>query len=797
MTLPSLRRLLAPLICAFLTLGLSGIALADPPSRVARLSYLGGNASFSPGGERDWGRATINRPLVTGDRLWVERGARAELQLGAAAIRVSGSTSLTLLNLDDRTVQVELAQGTLNIRVRKLDRGQVFEIDTPNLAFSIRRPGSYRIEVDPDGEATAVTVRSGQAEVYGEGRAFITAERRSYRFYGSGLRDYETLALLRSDDFDRWTTERDRRWDDSPSRRYVSAELIGYANLDQYGTWRKVPEYGFVWTPRRVSADWAPYRDGHWAWVEPWGWTWVDEAQWGFATSHYGRWAYVDRSWAWVPGPATARPVYAPALVAFVGGGSSGGAGNRTVGWFPLGPHDVYRPSYTASREYFNSVNTSNAVIDRTVVTNLYNNTGANVTYANQQIPGALVAVLAAAFSQSRPVARETVRMSQEAVQSARAIAVAPVAPVQASVVGPTAAPAGARPPERAQARPVVAQVAPPAPPPPFSARQGALAANPGMPLDAAALLALRPAAAAAGPAPTVKVVQAAPPVALPPGGRASGPGQAAPPVAPPAPPFVTGASPAAPPPKTFQTGPGLQSPPPAPSRGQLPEATPPAPRSQPPQAAQPAPPPMAVPGPRSAAPSPAAAPPSAAPPGARPAAPEAASPPPRAEAPRPPVVAPPGPPTVPLPPAPATRATPPPAPAAVPRVAPAPVPPVAPVPPPVVPVPPPVLAPPPARVTPPAPAALPALPVAPAARTAPAVANPPGPPAVLPIPAAPATPPASRPTPPVTPPVVGMPAALPDAAQQRGPGARPGEGRAQGRREPASEAKPEDRRKP
>src|SRR6185369_1695687 len=131
------------------------------PSRVARLAYITGGASFSPGGERDWGRATLNRPLVTGDRLWVERGARAELQLGAAAVRVGGETSITLLNLDDRVAQVQLSQGVLNIRVRRLDRGQVFEVDTPNLAFSIRRPGSYRIEVDPQDDVTTVSVRSG------------------------------------------------------------------------------------------------------------------------------------------------------------------------------------------------------------------------------------------------------------------------------------------------------------------------------------------------------------------------------------------------------------------------------------------------------------------------------------------------------------------------------------------------------------------------------------------------------------------------------------------------------------
>jgi hypothetical protein len=517
MDLRPLRKLITITLLGLLGFVFSGWALADPPSRVARLAYVSGSSSFSPGGEREWVRSVVNRPLVTGDRLWVEAGARAELQLGTAAIRVGGATSVTLLNLDDRVVQVQLTQGTLNIRVRRLDRGHVFEVDTPNLAYLIRRPGSYRIHVDADGTATTVIARSGLAEVYGEGRAFITRERQAYRFFDSGLRDYETFALPAPDAFDRFASERDRRWDNSVSRRYVSPELIGYDDLDQYGTWRKVPDYGFVWMPTRVAADWAPYRDGHWTWVEPWGWTWVDDTPWGFAPSHYGRWARFDSGWGWVPGPVAARPVYAPALVVFVGGGnlriSGSSGGNGAVGWFPLGPREVYRPSYAVSREYFTSVNTSNTVIDRSRVTNVYNTTNVtNVTYVNQQVPGAVVAMLAAAFAQSRPVAKESVRVTREMAVSAPAIAVAPVAPVHTSIVG-GAAPSS-KPPEAAQARPVVAQAAPPPPPVPFASKRSALAANAGKPLDAAAVAALKPAAPAA--APTVKVVTPAQPVALP-----------------------------------------------------------------------------------------------------------------------------------------------------------------------------------------------------------------------------------------------------------------------------------------
>ncbi|TMH13461.1 MAG: hypothetical protein E6H65_02995 [Betaproteobacteria bacterium] len=520
MNRPSLRQLVAFLLFALFGFALSGWAQADPPSRVARLSYISGSISFSPGGENDWVRAIVNRPLITGDRLWADAAARAELQLGGAAVRLGANTSVSLLNLDDRVAQLQLAQGTLNIRVRALDHDHIFEVDTPNLAYVIRRPGNYRVHVDPDGTSTLVTVRFGQAEVFGEGRAFVIDEGSSYRFYGRDLRDYETFALGPTDEFDRWAADRDRRWERSVSARYVSRDLIGYEDLDEFGSWRYVEGYGNVWMPTRVAADWAPYRDGHWAWVEPWGWTWIDDAPWGFAPSHYGRWARFGSSWGWVPGPVAARPVYAPALVAFVGGSNfkvSISVGNvGAIAWFPLGPREVYRPSYAVSREYFTSVNTSNTSVSSTNITNVYSATNVtNVTYVNQQVPGAVIAVPTTAFTESKPVAKEAVRVSKETVASTPVVAIAPIAPAHASVLGAAATAPSSKPPEAVITRAVVAKAAPPPAPVSFAAKQTALAANAGKPLDTAAVAALKPAAPA--PAPAVKVVTAAaPPVALP-----------------------------------------------------------------------------------------------------------------------------------------------------------------------------------------------------------------------------------------------------------------------------------------
>ena len=540
MNMQTIRRP-AALMLGCLALIWSGLASAEPPSRAARLGFISGTVSFSPASQTDWVQAAINRPLTTGDRLWADASSRAELQVGGAALRLGAGTSVTLLNLDDRIAQVQLSQGTLKIRVRHLAPEQSFEVDTPNLAFTIRRPGDYRIDVDANDDATAVSVQNGEAEVYGEGASYAVTPRQSYRFYGTGLSDYDALPARRDDDLDRWARDRDRRADTSPSARYVSREVVGYEDLDANGSWRADPTYGSVWTPTRVAAGWTPYHDGHWAWVDPWGWTWVDDASWGFAVSHYGRWANFNGIWGWVPGPPRERAVYAPALVAFVGGKnfqvsvSVGSAVAAAVGWFPLAPREVYQPSYPVSRGYFDNINRSNAVIAPTTITNVYNTTNVTNTtivnnttnivktvYVNQQVRGAVVAVPAQAFAQSQSVARAAMPLSREAALSAPVAHVATVAPVQQSVHG-GAPVAMAKPPARELA--VVAHTAPPPAPVPFAEQQKHLAANPGKPIDEAQRVQLKP-AVVPGPEAKVSVIAAAraPAPAAPPPAAAPAP---------------------------------------------------------------------------------------------------------------------------------------------------------------------------------------------------------------------------------------------------------------------------------
>jgi hypothetical protein len=471
----------------------------DPPSRVARLGYMQGSISFQPAGESEWVEAARNRPLTTGDQIWSDRDSRAELSLGAAVIDLNSNTGITFLNLDDHTVQIQLSSGSISVRVRHMDSDDVYEIDTPNQALSIFEPGRYRVQASDDGTYTVVSIREGEGESTGNGQTFTLHHGQRWTFEGTDRLNAQVDELGDPDDFDNWANFRDHRYEESQSARYVSHDVVGYEDLDDNGDWRPDPGYGNVWYPH-VAEGWAPYREGHWGWIEPWGWTWVDEEPWGYAPFHYGRWVSIRGRWGWVPGPPEVRPVYAPALVVFVGGG--GGFGGN-MGWFPLGPREVYVPSYRVSPGYVNRVNVSNTTVNVTQVTNVYNTTIINkttvinnVTYANRNVSGAVTAVPQQAFSSGQPVARAAVVVNARDIASASVNARATVAPTSSSVMGVRSNTTirVAAPPAAVASRAVVAKAAAPPPPVPFAARQQALAANPGQPIARQEMQRLRPA---------------------------------------------------------------------------------------------------------------------------------------------------------------------------------------------------------------------------------------------------------------------------------------------------------------
>ncbi len=444
----------------------------DPPSRVARLNYAQGSVSFQPGGEGDWVTAVPNRPLTTGDNLWTDQDARAEFHVGSTAVRLAPETSMTVLNLDDRSMQLRLSEGTLILRVRHLDDGDLVEVDTPNLAFNLQRTGEYRVDVDSAGNVTNVNVMSGRGEVTGGGYSYNVVAGQSARFSGTDQLSYDIATLPTADDFDNWAFDRDHREDGAESANYVSPEMTGYEDLDDYGRWEYVGGYGTVWVPSNVANDWAPYRDGHWAYISPWGWTWVDDEPWGFAPFHYGRWAYAGSRWCWVPGPVAVRPVYAPALVAFVGGVGISIGGGPGVGWFPLAPGEVYVPYYRGSRGYVERVNITNTVVNVTRVTNVYNERDVTrITYVNQRVNNGVTLVSRDTFVNARPVSRNLGRFDARQLADVRVERNVNVQPIRASVLG-SGAPARFRPPQAIVNRQVVATQRPAPPRQPFDQRQ-------------------------------------------------------------------------------------------------------------------------------------------------------------------------------------------------------------------------------------------------------------------------------------------------------------------------------------
>lgn len=448
LTIMTLKIRFAALLLAFCAVS----AYADPPARTGRLNYVHGTVSLAPGDAPDaWAVAPLNRPLTAGDRLWADQDGYAEFHVGSTAVRLAPRSNVDVLTLDDDTLQLRLAQGDINVRVRDVANDTI-EIDTPNGAVLLERAGSYRVSSAANGEATNVIVHAGRVQVLAQSGSFAVSDGQHVTLRGPEGAPSDLVAADQ-DAFDRWCAELDRREDRIAATEYVSPAMTGYEDLDAYGAWRTMPEYGAVWVPR-VAAGWAPYRHGHWVWIAPWGWTWVDDAPWGFAPFHYGRWVWLNNYWAWAPGPRIARPVYAPALVAFVGGSQwsvSIGSG-PAVGWFPLGWREPYFPWYRASHTYVREVNITQV---RNIA--IYNNV-TRVNYANQTLPQAVTVVRKEAFVSARPVAHSRIELRSTQATHAPIVRTLPAEPVASSFA---ARRTETRPPQAAIQREVFATRAP------------------------------------------------------------------------------------------------------------------------------------------------------------------------------------------------------------------------------------------------------------------------------------------------------------------------------------------------
>jgi hypothetical protein len=459
----------------------------DPPDRVARLAVLQGSVFFQPSGDTSassWSDASINYPLTSGDRLYADQGGRAELQVGDCTLRINGVADLTVATLTDDFLQLSLAQGRLQVSVYDLSAGDSIEVDTPNGALLLRREGSYRIDVSESGNATTVAVERGLADVIAGDAVQALHGGSALRLDGYDLIRVSSVSPPAPDDFDRWCAERDGALGSSVSAQYVGRDVPGYADLDRYGRWETEPDYGPVWYPTGVIVGWAPYRYGHWVWVDPWGWTWLDDTPWGFVPFHYGRWVWLRSRWAWVPGRWPHRPCYAPALVVFVSVGRVG-----VQAWFPLGPGEPYHPWYHHGPRYRGLVNPGIVVVPtrqvkymnrpRTIVVPI------SVVQRGDPVGRRAVPATGPEATRAQPIAHPRVSPLPRAAGGGQPAARPPTVRRPAVEVQPWRRPTEARPaPAQRPPRRVISRNPPARQALPFPTRERAMRPEPGWPLE-------------------------------------------------------------------------------------------------------------------------------------------------------------------------------------------------------------------------------------------------------------------------------------------------------------------------
>lgn len=450
-----------------LVLGCSLATAADPegPPQTdltpPRLSFIEGQASFWRPGAEDWAPAQVNTPLWPGDALYTDQRANLEIQAGPRAfVRLAERTRLGLVNLESDLLQLQLTAGEVSLDLRSLPAGQAVELDTPNAAFIIEQPGYYRAAIVGD-TAHFITRRGGRATITtADGQSRVIASSEEVVVRGTDAPRVETYVAPEPDAWDRWNYARTDHEIEALSARYVPAGVYGAGALDHYGSWRVVPTYGTVWVPQRVAPGWAPYTTGSWIWDPFYGWTWVDNSPWGWAPFHYGRWVYVNSFWAWAPGPLVARPVYAPALVAFFGLGSGVslrvGIGGPGIAWVPLGWGEPVRPWWRhrgvhgapSWRGWGGPRVVNNVVIHHDTVVNVD-----HIVYQNARVSNAVVAVDESRFGRGPVRGARRARLEPDELDHIHG---APqVKPVPASLVAETGR--AVRPPRAATSRPVVA----------------------------------------------------------------------------------------------------------------------------------------------------------------------------------------------------------------------------------------------------------------------------------------------------------------------------------------------------
>ena len=339
-------------------------ASAVPPSgRVGRVSLLSGKVGFRGLGDTIWTDAQINDPIAGGVSLRTDPQARALIQSGPDTIALAEDTEIATANLNNQVVEITVSRGRIDLDIPRLGKGETVQIDFSRGGIWLLQPGRYDISAGAGDQPPWIAAFTGSARFVGGGADIAINAGDKVLLTGSGAAAVTTEPAS-ADEFAVWCGTHVVEQSRFAAPYFVSPAMTGFDALDAAGIWTADGKFGEAWVPNALPADWAPYRYGHWRWLGPWGWNWIDDRPWGFAPSHYGRWAFFNQHWMWVPGKYSAHPVYAPAVVAFLGtpgvGLSFAEGSGPAVAWFPLAPGEAYWPSYSADLDYIRGLNAGN-----------------------------------------------------------------------------------------------------------------------------------------------------------------------------------------------------------------------------------------------------------------------------------------------------------------------------------------------------------------------------------------------------------------------------------------------------
>jgi hypothetical protein len=330
------------------------------PTRVGCLSLLSGKVWFRAAGAANWLAAEPNFPVATGEAVRTDAQSRATIEIGPHTLDLAPQSEIDIDALNRKLIALSLPQGRLYLHLRRPAADEAVKLAVPGGGVQLSEPGEYDIAAGSQSQPARIAVFAGDARFSGGGADTAIAPGRT-AVITAAKPPAARLEKAAPDDFDAWARAQDYRQAKLVSLAYVSPEMTGYAALDGHGRWHDSTRYGEVWYPDGLPANWAPFRYGHWRHIAPWGWTWIDDQPWGFAPSHYGRWALIGNRWGWVPGRPVDDPAYVPAVVAFLGtpgvGLSVANSATPAIGWFPLAPGEVYWPSYARDLDYVRRLN--------------------------------------------------------------------------------------------------------------------------------------------------------------------------------------------------------------------------------------------------------------------------------------------------------------------------------------------------------------------------------------------------------------------------------------------------------